>query len=290
MHNTIDPRLQMGPVSLSVADLKRSLAYYQDHIGLQLLEASGSQASLGTPKQTLLKLIEQPGARPTRGTTGLYHFALRVPDRAALGQVIQHLIAARTPVSGTADHLVSEALYLSDPDGHGIEIYRDRPRQDWYDEQGNLQMDTLALDVEAILAESGADENNWQGLPAETDMGHIHLHVADLAAAEDFYLDLLGFGKPFDNRRIPSASFIGAGGYHHHIGLNTWAGAGAPLPPQDAARLLQYEIIFPHPESLDAVFERFRVTAYPLESQQSGWLVRDPSHNTLLLRAQEQHN
>ena len=145
-------------------------------------------------------------------------------------------------------------------------------------------MDTLALDLDGILAEPGVTANGWQGLPEATDMGHVHLHVADLAAAEHFYLDILGLGKPFDNTVIPSASFVSAGGYHHHVGMNTWAGVGAPPPPANAARLLEYEIVFPDQAALEAVLERLAQAKIPVQNTDAGWQVKDPSQNPILLR------
>jgi catechol 2,3-dioxygenase len=217
-----------------------------------------------------------------RRATGLYHFALRVPTRHDLARVIRNLAENRTPVSGASDHLVSEALYLYDLDGHGIEIYRDRPRDTWQDANGAFRMDTLRLDIDDILSELDANEPAWSGLPDGTDMGHIHLQVADIAAAERFYLDVLGMERMI---AIPAASFISAGGYHHHIGMNTWAGAGVPPPPDGAARLLSYEIVTPTADALEPVLERIRAADIPLAEQDTGWAVRDPSHNTVLLRA-----
>lgn len=277
----IDPATTIGVVTLSIANLERSLTYYQHHIGLALLARAGDTATLGVGTTPLLRLREVPNARIVRRATGLYHFALRVPSRRDLARVIQHLWATATPIGGASDHLVSEALYLSDPDGHGIEIYRDRPRSAWYDAQGAFRMDTVRLDVEDVLRELSADEPAWDGLAAGTDMGHIHLQVADVAAAERFYAGVLGFERM---TTYPSASFISAGGYHHHIGLNSWAGVGVPAPPEHAARLLQYEICLPTTAALEAVVERVRAAHVPLDEQGAGWEVRDPSHNLVLLR------
>jgi catechol 2,3-dioxygenase len=195
--------------------------------------------------------------------------------------VVAHFAQAGTPVSGASDHLVSEALYLYDPDGHGIEVYRDRPRSGWYDTSGMLQMTTARLDIDGVLSELDDAGPGWEGLPAGTDMGHIHLQVADIAAAEHFYVDLLGFERMVG---MPSASFVSAGGYHHHIGMNTWAGVGVPAPPEGAARLLSYEVRLPSEEALGAVLERARVAGIPVAEQAEGLAVRDPSHNTVVLR------
>ena len=282
MASMIDPGLTIGLVSLSVADLSRSLSYYRQKIGLSVLSQSGDTATLGVETTPLLRLREVPGARVVRRATGLYHFALRVPSRTDLARVIRHLWQTDTLIGGASDHLVSEALYLSDPDGHGIEIYRDRPRSAWYDANGNFQMDSIALDIEGILGELGDEAPAWDGLPLGTDMGHIHLQVADVSAAERFYVGVLGLERM---TAMPSASFVSAGGYHHHIGLNTWAGVGVPAPPAGAARLLSYELRLPTTDALSAVVDRARAAGLPLDEQAEGWAVRDPSHNLLLLRA-----
>lgn len=282
MAESIDAGLTVGRVDLSVADLERSLQYYEQDIGLAILERNGQEATLGAGDLALLKLREVPGARHVRRATGLYHFALRVPTRRDLARVIAHFIERRTTLDGASDHLVSEALYLSDPDGHGIEIYRDRPRDAWYDKNGHFQMDTLRLDVEGILRELQPDEPAWNGLPAGTDMGHIHLQVADIGAAEQFYLGVLGLDRMIS---MPSASFVSAGGYHHHIGINTWAGAGVPPPPENAARLLAYELVVPDGAALSPVLDRVRAADLAIREGERGWEVRDPSHNLVVLRA-----
>ncbi|MBC8161350.1 MAG: VOC family protein [Roseiflexaceae bacterium] len=277
----IDPRTAVGVVTLSVADLVRSLEFYQRMIGLELLAQDAASTSLGAGGVALLHLHESPGARHVRRATGLYHFALRVPERRDLARVLRHFAEQGFRIDGAADHIVSEALYLSDPDGHGIEIYCDRPRSAWYDRQGQLLLASDPIDLPAILAELRDDDPAWQGLPDGTDMGHIHLQVADLAATERFYLDILGFERM---ARMPSASFVGAGGYHHHIGMNTWAGVGVPVPPEGAARLLSYELVLPDQAALDAVLDRLRA-AMPLVQGEHSWVVDDPSQIRVLLRA-----
>ncbi|GAB4201059.1 MAG: catechol 2,3-dioxygenase [Roseiflexaceae bacterium] len=279
--NTIHPETTIGLVSLSVADLERSLDYYQHHIGLALIDRTGGTALLGAGERPLLRLHEQPGAR-LRRATGLYHFALRVPSRLELARVIAHFQETSTPVGGASDHLVSEALYLSDPDGHGIEIYRDRPREAWYDQRGQFRMDTRQLDIPSILGELRNGTPAWQGLHPDTDMGHIHLQVADIATSEHFYLEVLGFGLMV---HMPSASFISAGGYHHHLGMNTWAGVGLPPAPPEAARLLSYELVLPDTDALEAVLERVRAAGVATTPAERAWLLHDPSQIAVLLRA-----
>ncbi len=281
--SSIDPATHIGRVALVVSDLARSLDYYQSRIGLQILDQSANHASLGVDGRELLWLQEQPGVRPfpQRGYSGLYHYAILLPSRLALGVELRHLAETGTPISGASDHGVSEALYLTDPDGHGIEIYRDRSRDEWPRlANGELAMVTEALDVRGVLAAGG--DLTWNGLPAETTMGHIHLHVANVSKAEEFYVGILGFD--LIQHFGAQAAFISAGGYHHHIGMNVWAGMGVPPAPEDIARLLWYEIVLPDAEALEAVLERVRAAGLPVEAHDSGWMVRDPSQNRVVLR------
>ncbi|HET7565118.1 MAG TPA: VOC family protein [Gemmatimonadaceae bacterium] len=273
----------LGPVSLTVSDLDRALEYYQRRIGLRLHARDGDAARLGVGGPDLLVLTEVPGARHPHRTTGLYHFAILLPARDALARTLQHLVDTRTPLQGLSDHLVSEAIYLADPDGNGIEIYRDRPRSTWTYEDGALRMTTEPLDVDNLMAEVAGRDIPWTGLPAGTTIGHIHLHVADIAQAEHFYRDILGFD--ITTRYGPSASFVSAGGYHHHVGLNTWAGVGAPPPPPGSVGLRYATIQLPTPESLDRVVERVRAAGVLIEQRDDDVLVRDPSANALLLTA-----
>lgn len=227
----------IGQVSLTVRNLEQSTAFYRDVIGFE-----STPEGLRPPGgRVLIELHEQPDAIPKpRRSTGLYHFAILVPSRAALGRSLRRLAEKRWPVSGAADHLVSEALYLSDPDGLGIEIYRDRPRDTWRTSPtGELAMGTDPLDLQAVHDEPGAD-SPWSGLESGTVMGHVHLHVPHLDAAETFYCGRLGFDPML--RGYPGALFVAAGGYHHHLGLNTWVGVGAPPPPANAVGLRSFTI------------------------------------------------
>lgn len=277
----MDPAMRCGAVRLVVRDLDRSLRYYQERIGLRLLRREDGTAALGADQDVLLTLVEQPNALPVqRGRTGLYHFALLTPDRVALSRVLNHLLAMQTPIDGASDHGVSEALYLSDPDGHGIEIYRDRPRREWPFVKGSLGMTTDPLDVRGLAA---ADRTRapWEGIDPRTVMGHIHLHVADLAAAEHFYVDLLGLDLM--QRFGGQAAFVSAGGYHHHLGLNTWAGIGAPPPPPTAARLLDFQLVVPSSVILAEIIEVLRISGIEVNAADEGWSVLDPSGNRILL-------
>ncbi|MCC7126475.1 MAG: VOC family protein, partial [Acidobacteria bacterium] len=232
----------IGEVTIGITDLDRSLAFYTDVLGFVVHARDDRSAALGADGgRTIVRLEElpQPEPRPRRAS-GLYHFAILVPSRAALGRSLRRLAITRWPITGVADHLVSEAVYLDDPDGLGIEIYRDRPRESWaLVAPGEYAMATDPLDVEAIMAEPGADAP-WSGLDAGTVMGHVHLHVPDLATAEAFYGDEIGFTPVV--RRYPGALFVSAGGYHHHVGLNIWAGRGAPPPPVSAPGMRRFTI------------------------------------------------
>ena len=262
----------VGAVNLTVADLERSLAYYTRAIGLELLVRDDGRASLGAGGTELLALVEEPGARPADGYAGLFHFALRVPERRDLARWLAHAVRARVALTGASDHYVSEALYLRDPDRHGIEIYWDRPRELW---EGHVdRMTTLPLDLDGLLADAG--DGSFDGLPAGTDMGHVHLRVADVADTVRFYRDTLGFELKV--LWAGQAAFLSAGGYHHHIGANTWESRGAPAAPEGTARLRHVTIVLP-----DAA-ERDRLAgALPHEETGDGPLVRDPSGNGIVL-------
>jgi len=234
---TLPSDAHIGQVSLTVRDLGRSLPFYRDVLGFEEV-GPGRLAPPGG--RVLIELHERKDAiaKPRR-TSGLYHFAILVPSRAALGRSLRRLAEKRWPMSGAADHLVSEALYLDDPDGLGIEIYRDRPRDTWRVANGELAMATDPLDLQAIHDEPGA-ETPWNGLEAGTIMGHVHLHVPHIDTAEAFYCGRIGFDPVV--RRYPGALFVSAGGYHHHLGLNTWVGIGAPPPPDNAVGLRSFTI------------------------------------------------
>jgi catechol 2,3-dioxygenase len=244
----LPPDTQIGHVSLTVRDLARSLPFYRDVLGFVELPAHTTQQLGAAPVRlgpaggrVLIELHERKDAIPKpRRTSGLYHFAILVPSRAALGRSLRRLGETRWPISGAADHLVSEALYLDDPDGLGIEIYRDRPRDTWrISGSGELAMASDPLDLDAIQREPGAAAP-WSGLDAATVIGHVHLHVPHLATAEAFYCGRIGFEPTV--RSYPGALFVAAGGYHHHLGLNTWNGAGAPPPPENAVGLRGFTI------------------------------------------------
>lgn len=279
---SIHPDTKIGAVYLTVSDFGRSLPYYQQNIGLKLHRLDGDTAFLGAGASHLLVLTERPSAPRPRPTTGLYHFAILVPSRLELARTLRHLLDTETHIDGASDHLVSEALYLSDPDGNGIEIYQDRPRPQWPLLNGKIQMDSKTLDAPGLLNELAGQETAWNGLHPHTTIGHIHLHVAHLDQAEQFYTQRLGFDLIL--RYGPSAAFVSAGGYHHHIGLNTWAGVGAPPPPAGAIGLAWYEILLPDKAAMQETAVRLQNADIPTEQHADGLLLHDPSQNAILLK------
>ena len=236
---------RIGTVRLQVADLARSIHYYETVVGLQVRERSSDTAALGPHDDaaTLVFLQEKPGVTraPARGAYGLFHFAILLPDRASLGRFVTHLAHTRVR-AGSADHLVSEALYLTDPDGLGIEVYADRPRETWQYASGEVRMTTEPLDLMSLQAAGG--NLAWKGAPAGTVMGHVHLHVGDLDEAARFYGDTVGFDTTMWS--YPGARFFSAGGYHHHLGTNTWS--PGPSATDDQAKLIEWELIVPGSE------------------------------------------
>ena len=272
----IDAAAHIGAVHLTIADLDRSIRFYEAHLGFTVHRRDERTAWLGAGDGDLLVLAQSPRAPRVRGTTGLYHFAILVPSRADLARALRRLVETETVLQGAADHGVSEALYLADEDGNGIEIYRDRARADWPFVNGQLQMGADPVDLDDLLSERG----DGGGLLARgTVVGHVHLHVARLADAQRFYVDLLGF--ELMQRYGPSALFVSAGGYHHHIGLNTWAGVGAPPPPPGAIGLRHFDVRLPTDAAVADVMVRLRAAEIPIESVDGGFLVRDPSGNAI---------
>jgi catechol 2,3-dioxygenase len=274
----------VGPVELTVAELDRSLRYYETAVGLEVLERGAALARFGAGGRELLVLVEQPGARPARGFTGLYHFALLLPRRRELAAWLAHAARERVPLVGLSDHFVSEALYLSDPDGHGIEIYWDRPREHW-EGQVAARMTTLPLDVDDLMRELDDPAGEpFERLPDGTVMGHVHLKVADVPQAVAAYRDGLGFGLMAQLGR--QAAFMAAGGYHHHIGLNSWESAGAGAPPPDTAALRRATIILPDTAERDSVLARWSALGHPVRDDGPDPVVVDPSGNALALAVQ----
>jgi len=263
----------VGAVRLLVSDLDRSIAFYERVLGFRTVERSTAAAALAPEgvSPVLVRLETTPGLRGVarRGALGLFHFAILLPDRPSLGRFVAHLAAIGVP-AGMSDHLVSEAIYLSDPDGLGIEVYADRPRASWGYSEGQLRMATEPLAVRDLVAAGGGQP--WTGMPAGTVMGHIHLHVGDLAIAEAFFHRALGFDKVVWN--YPGALFLSAGGYHHHLGTNTWAPA---IPPgSDQARLLSWDLVLPAEADIAAALASLESSGYPVERDGDRPVARDP--------------
>lgn len=281
-HAAIHPDTRLGAVYLTVTNLERSLDFYRRVIGFKLQRREGDTVTLGAGGAELLVLSERPRARRVPGTTGLYHFALLVPSRRELARALGRIAETLTAVQGLVDHWISEAIYLPDPDGHGIEIACDRPREQWPPFQAIARRGNLPLDVQGLIGELRGAPLRTE-LHADTAVGHVHLHVADLQQAEAFYHEVLGFEKLAYG--IPTAGFVSAGGYHHHIGYNTWAGVGAPSPPVDAVGLQWFTVELPTPAALQKVIDRIHAAGLTLEEREGGVLVRDPSGNGVLLQA-----
>ena len=268
----------MGSVELTVANLDRSLDYYRDQIGLAVLEQNVGRVSLGGHGGTeLLSLVEKPGAGPADGYSGLYHFALLLSERRELARWLAHAGRDRVQLTGLSDHYVSEAIYLRDPDHHGIEIYADRPRETW-EGQVMERMTSVPLNVDSLLGELDDPSNeSFDGLPAGTVMGHVHLRVSEIPATIGFYRDVLGFDLMA--ALGPQAAFLSAGGYHHHIGANTWESAGAPPAPEGTATLRHATIVVPDAAAREEVLAQVG----QVDETSDGPVVGDPSGNRLLL-------
>lgn len=277
----IDTRTTMGTVALTAQNLERSLAFYQNTLGLKIHHQTDDKAHLGAGNDDLLILYENLSAKRYQGVTGLYHFALLVPSRLELAKALYHFAKTQTPLQGLSDHYVSEAIYLADPDGNGIEIYRDLPRDQWEFSDEQLSMGTAAMDVDAVMGTLDDPSPQFAGLHADTVMGHVHLHVDYAEKAEAFYRDIIGFDVMMRFNNV--ASFMSAGGYHHHLGANTWAGVGAPPPPDDAVGLRWYEIVLPDDNALQATLTRIREAQIPIEERDEGYFIRDSAQNGVML-------
>ena len=272
----------MGLVELTVGDLARTLDYWQRAVGLRVLERENGTATLGVDAP-LVRFVEVPDARPDQGHTGLYHVALLVPDRPSLARWLAHAARDRVELQGLSDHDVSEAIYLRDPDWHGIEIYVDRPRELW---EGQVfeRMTTQPLDVESLLQELDNPRTEpFDGLPERTVVGHVHLRVADVPDAVAFYDGVLGL--ELMAQLGSSAAFLAAGGYHHHVGANTWESRGASPAPEGAATLRHATLVLPDERERDRVAAAVADAGQEPREAPGGVLVRDPSGNSLLLSA-----
>ncbi len=278
----LHPATDVGTVTLKVADLWRSLAFYTNVIGLQVFEQDEHIVTLGAGQQPILELESTPGAQPPPPqATGLYHAAIRLPDRHALAIKVAQLEAIRYPF-GYGDHLVSEAFYLSDPDGNGLELYRDRPRGEWTWIDNQVLMATDPIDFDSFFAEIDGDEAALasSALPAGTKLGHVHLRVSDIALAEQFYHGLLGFDI---TTRLPGALFVSAGGYHHHLGMNTWESRGGKPPVEPSTGLREFSIALPDMIELGRLTGRIEAAGVAVERGVASATLLDPFQNRIRL-------
>jgi catechol 2,3-dioxygenase len=279
---TLHPATRMGAVTLAVSNLAKSVDFYTNALGMKVLAQDGGKTTVGAGTTPLLHLVEIAGARPQPDfSTGLYHVAILVPSRADLGRVIINLARKQYPVGGFGDHLVSEAMYLSDPDGNGLEIYRDRPREEWKRNGDQIVMATDPVDVEGVVASVDDPYAPFSGMPDGTTIGHMHLRVGDVAQANAFYHGILGFDVIADLGR--SALFVSAGGYHHHIGMNIWHSRNAPRPPENSAGLREFIIIVPDADAQSQVVSRLDSAGIAYERQNNDVLFDDPWGNRIRL-------
>ena len=287
----IHPDSRIGHVHLTVADLERQIEFYRNVVGFELHWREGETAGLGAGQADLLRLTEDSGSSRVRGTTGLYHFAILYPNRRELARSVARLFELRYPNYPT-DHLMTETTYLDDPEGNGIELYSDTPeRGRWdmsddrfaaVDADGNPHSGREPLDVEALLQHLHPGDALDQSAPEGTVIGHVHLHVADISESNHFYNDQLGFDIQGLSNSI-GVSFVSAGGYHHHIGLNIWLGQGAPAPADDALGLQYFSILVPDAAELERLSDRLGQAKLPFKENEVGVLTRDPSNNGVLL-------
>jgi catechol 2,3-dioxygenase len=277
MSETLPDDLRLGPVHVTVGDLERSIPFYEDAIGLSLQRRENGTAVMGSDDRDLVFLVEQPGARPAGRHAGLYHYALLHPSRKELARAAQRLLVTRTPITGASDHGISEAIYLPDPDGNGIELAADRGRERWGDLSDPKTIGPEPLDMHGLLGlVEGREpvENADPGLV----VGHVHLHVGDVDEGLRFYRDVVGFDVM---THFPTAAFVSAGGYHHHLAFNTWRGEGVGPAPPESVGLRRWTVVI-DPAALAALRERFGNAGLLLEEADGGLLVRDPWNNAVL--------
>ena len=275
------PVTYVGEVGLKVLDLKMMVQFYTETIGFELLSESDTEASLGAGGKTLLRLETFEGITPkAERFAGLYHYAILLPSRKELGKILVHLHNKGIRL-GSSDHLVSEALYLSDPEGNGIEIYRDREPEAWGWDGDEVKMAVDPLDAQGVVQAAVDSGEVWSGMPADTVMGHIHLHVSDISETQKFYVDGLGF--EILTSMGGQALFLGDQKYHHHIGVNVWNGIGIPALPEKTAGLHYYTLIFEDEAKRAKVAERLQQLGAKVENQGQYIETQDPSGNYIRL-------
>ena len=288
---SIHPGTKVGPVSLTVSNMENQIAFYQGTLGFQLQRREGREAILGTGSRDLLQLVEQPGFKRYRGVTGLYHFAVLFPNRRELARAMARLFAQKYTNYPT-DHIMTKTTYLEDPEGNGIELYCESPEDGSWSmasgdfvtrrADGSLSNGREPLDVRALFSHLNEEDRLDLPVPEDTRVGHVHLHVRDVDEALDFYHGVIGFDV-MGNAKSMRAAFVSAGGYHHHVGLNTWQGEGAPPPPPDALGLRHITVELPNQSALDEVIARVEEAGMPANQTEGGLLVNDPSQNGVML-------
>jgi catechol 2,3-dioxygenase len=265
--------IRLGPVELTVASLDRAVPWYESALGLRVHRREDGEAELGDGAETVVVLHEDPQARPAGRHAGLYHYALLYPSREELAWAVRRLAAARTPIQGMSDHGTHEAIYLPDPDGNGIELATDRPRDRWPDLREELSRGgPRPLDVDSLLAVV-PDQAPPVRVADGLRVGHLHLHVGDIDEALAFYRDAIGFAEQMN---MGSAAFLSAGGYHHHLGVNVWRGIGVGPPPEHTAGLERWTIELPGEDDVAAVRGRLSGAGIGTEDVPGGFLARDP--------------
>ncbi len=283
----IHPATGIGFVHYTVADLQRQTEFYADLLGFERLWQDGATAALGAGGRELVRLTEVKGAQPASRATGLYHTAFLLPTRWELAQLVRRVAETRVPIQGHSNHGTHLALYLPDAEGNGIELAWDFPKEQWPMRDGKMSFEDMprsGIDIDDLMTELERDPRPWSGLAAGSIIGHMHLHVADIPAAEQFYHHLLGFDIVMNSPQF-RALFVSAGGYHHHIGLNTWQGVGAPPPPPNATGLRTFSIALPDADEVARVQTRLTAAGIPTEATPDGLLLHDPSRNGIMLTA-----
>jgi catechol 2,3-dioxygenase len=288
---SVHPATKIGAVSLRVANLENQLAFYQQVLGFQLHWHEGAKAGLGAGGADLLQLTEEPDLKRYRGVTGLYHFAVLFPNRRELARALARLIVLKYPNYPT-DHIMTKTTYLDDPEGNGIELYTESPEDGTWTmangvfetrrADGSISDGREPLDVNALLGHLKEDDRLDVPIPPETRVGHVHLHVRNVDEAVDFYHGIIGFDV-MGVAKLFRAAFVSAGGYHHHVGLNTWQGEGAPPPPADALGLRYFAVELPDQKALEEVTARVEKAGIPANQTDDGLLVYDPSQNGVAL-------
>ncbi len=276
--------LNIGHVEIAVADLAKMIRFYQQDLGFQLLMQSNSTAILGVGNSSLIRLTLEEIPAPRVRSTGLYHIAFLLPTRKDLGLFLRHIIKNQITIGGAADHGVSEAIYLADPEQNGIEVYVDKAESLWYDEFQHLTMTTAEMDYEGVYYAATDEDSHYIGMPEGTVIGHLHLQVADLDRSVRFYRDLIGFELQLDT--IPQARFLAANNYHHHLGLNTWQTLGAKSPKPHALGLKSFILQFPNCETISSALDRLKAAHCEVKEAETGYWTTDPDQNRILMMLQ----